>query len=197
MNIFLNLLSAALYVMLFQNLIFNGGYGLSEAVRMSAKPRQLLPMAVFITLFSTIISALCVLIDFFPIIHNLNEIYHALIYVGILLVVYIIAIIIANIIPRVQPATKRRIGIAAFNTLVLAMPLINYRSAFNVVESVGAGLGAGLAYIIAVILINSGLKKLDTITTIPKAFKGTPAIFIYTALLSLAFTGISGTSVFI
>lgn len=197
MNIFLNLLSAALYVMLFQNLIFNGGYGLSEAVRMSAKPRQLLPMAVFITLFSTVISSLCVLIDFFPIIHNLNEIYHALIYVGILLVVYIIAIIIANIIPRVQPATKRRIGIAAFNTLVLAMPLINYRSAFNVVESIGAGLGAGLAYIIAVILINSGLKKLDTITTIPKAFKGTPAIFIYTALLSLAFTGISGTSVFI
>ncbi len=197
MNIFLNLLSAALYVMLFQNLIFNGGYGLSEAVRMSAKPRQLLPMAVFITLFSTITSALCVLIDFFPIIHNLNEIYHALIYVGILLVVYIIAIIVANIIPKVQPATKRRIGIAAFNTLVLAMPLINYRSAFNVVESIGAGLGAGLAYIIAVILINSGLKKLDTITSIPKVFKGTPAIFIYTALLSLAFTGISGTSVFI
>ena len=197
MNIFLNLLSAALYVMLFQNLIFNGGYGLSEAVRMSAKPRQLLPMAVFITLFSTVTSALCVLIDFFPIIHNLNEIYHALIYVGILLAVYITAMIIANIIPKVQPATKRRIGIAAFNTLVLAMPLINYRSAFSVIESIGAGLGAGLAYIIAVILINSGLKKLDTITSIPKAFKGTPTIFIYTALLSLAFTGISGTSVFI
>lgn len=197
MNIFLNLLSAALYVMLFQNLIFNGGYGLSEAIRMSAKPRQLLPMAVFITLFSTVISAICALIDFFPIIHSLNEIYHALIYVGVLLVIYIIAMITANIIPKVQPATKRRIGIAAFNTLVLAMPLINYRSAFNVIESIGAGLGAGLAYIIAVILINSGLKKLDTITTIPKSFKGTPSIFIYTALLSLAFTGISGTSVFI
>lgn len=197
MNIFLNLLSAALYVMLFQNLIFNGGYGLSEAVRMSAKPRQLLPMAVFITFFSTVTSAICVLVDLVPVIRNLNEIYHALIYVGILLAIYIIAMIIANIIPKVQPATKRRIGIAAFNTLVLAMPLINYRSAFNVIESIGAGLGAGLAYIIAVILINSGLKKLDTITTIPKAFKGTPTIFIYTALLSLAFTGISGTSVFI
>ena len=197
MNIFLNLLSAALYVMLFQNLIFNGGYGLSEAVRMSAKPRQLLPMAVFITFFSTATSAICVLVDFFPIIHNLKGIYHALIYVGVLLAIYIFAMIVANIIPRVQPATKRRIGIAAFNTLVLAMPLINYRSAFSVIESIGAGLGAGLAYIIAVILINSGLKKLDTLTTIPKAFKGTPAIFIYTALLSLAFTGISGTSIFI
>ena len=197
MSIFLNLLSAALYVMVFQNLIFNGGYGLSEAVRMSAKPRQLFPMAVFITLFSTLTSALCVLVDFIPKIKALSEIFHALIYVAILLLIYIITIMFANIFKKVQPATKRRIGIAAFNTLVLAMPLINYRSAFNVIESIGAGLGAGLAYVIAVLLINNGLKKLDTMTSIPKAFKGTPAIFIYTGLLSLAFTGISGTSIFI
>lgn len=197
MSMFLNLLSAALYVMLFQNLIFNGGYGLSEAVRMSAKPRQLLPMAVFITLFSTVTSAICVLVDFFPVIRNRSEITHALIYVCILLVIYFISIITANLNKKVQPATKRRIGIAAFNTLVLAMPLINYRSAFTVIESIGAGLGAGLAYIIAVLLINNGLKKLDTNTSIPKCFKGTPAIFIYTAILSLAFSGISGTSVFI
>lgn len=197
MIIILNLLSAALYVMLFQNLIFNGGYGLSEAIRMSAKPRQLLPMAVFITFFSTVTSAICVLVDLFPVIRNLNEIIHALIYVGILLATYIFTMVIVNIYGKVQPATKRRIGIAAFNTLVFAMPLINYRSAFTIVESIGAGLGAGLAYIIAVLLINNGLKKLDTNTSIPKCFKGTPAIFIYTALLSLAFTGISGTSVFI
>lgn len=197
MSTFLNLLSAALYVMLFQNLIFNGGYGLSEAVRMSAKPRQLLPMAVFITLFSTVTSAICALVDFFPIIRNRSEITHALIYVCILLVIYIITMVIVNLYGKVQPATKRRIGIAAFNTLVFAMPLINYRSAFTVIESIGAGLGAGLAYVIAVLLINNGLKKLDSNTSIPKCFKGTPAIFIYTAILSLAFTGISGTSVFI
>ncbi len=197
MSIILELFSAALYVMLFQNLIFNGGYGLSEAVRMSAKPRQLLPMAVFITIFSTVTSAISVLLDFIPEIRNLSEITHALIYVGVLLAVYIIIMIAVNIYGKVQPATKRRIGIAAFNTLVLAMPLINYRSAFTVMESIGAGLGAGLAYILAVLLINNGLKKLDSNTSIPKCFKGTPAIFIYTAILSLAFTGISGTSVFI
>ncbi len=197
MNIALNLISAAFYVMLFQNLIFNGGYGLSEAVRMSAKPRQLLPMAVFITLFSTAVSAVCVVLDLIPRIHALSEFAHALIYVGVLLVVYVITMVIVNIIGKASPPTKRRIGIAAFNTLVLAIPLINYRSAFTVIESIGAGIGAGFAYIIAVLLINSGLKKLDTNTSIPKCFKGTPAIFVYTALLSLAFTGISGTSVFI
>ncbi len=197
MNVILNLISAALYVMLFQNLIFNGGYGLSEAVRMSAKPRQLLPMAVFITLFSTLVSAISVLLDIIPAVQRLSEMLHALIYVGILLAVYIFTMIVVNIHGKATPPTKRRIGIAAFNTLVLAMPLINYRSAFTVIEAVGAGLGAGLAYIIAVLLINTGLKKLDTNKSIPKCFKGTPAIFIYTALLSLAFTGISGTSALI
>ena len=93
MSIFLNLLSAALYVMLFQNLIFNSGYGLSEAVRMSAKPRQLFPMAIFITFFSTVTSAICVLFDLYPVIRNLSEIPHALIYVGVLLVIYIFTMI--------------------------------------------------------------------------------------------------------
>lgn len=197
MNIILSLISAALYVMLFQNLIFNGGYGLSEAVRMSAKPRQLLPMTIFITIFSTVLSTICVFIDTIPFVQKLSEVFHALIYVGVLLVLYLITMIIVIIYGKVPPRTVRRIGIAAFNTLVLAMPLINYRSAFTIVEAIGAGLGAGLAYAIAVLLINSGLKRLDANKSIPKCFKGTPAIFIYTSLLALAFVGISGTSIFI
>lgn len=197
MNIFLTLLSAALYVMVFQNLIFNGGYSLSEAIRMSAKPRQLFPMAIFITVFSTVLSTICVFIDTIPYVKNLNEVFHALIYVGVLLGLYILTMIIVIIYGKVSPKTIRRIGIAAFNTLVLAMPLINFRSAFTPIEAIGAGLGAGLAYVIAVLLINLGMKRLDTNKSIPKCFKGTPAIFIYTALLSLAFTGISGTSIFI
>lgn len=197
MNVFLSLISAALYVMLFQNLIFNGGYGISEAVRMSAKPRQLLPMALYITFFSSCVSAACVLLDTVPAIHELGEIMHALIYVGVLLLIYILTMFVVLIYGKVSPRTIRRIGIAAFNTLVFAIPLINYRSAFTVIEAIGAGIGAGLAYILAVLLINNGLKRLESNKTMPRCFKGTPAIFIYTALLSLAFAGISGSSVFI
>lgn len=197
MTVFLKLVSAAFYVMLFQNLIFNGGYGISEAVRMSAKPRQLVPMALFITYFSTAVSAICVLLDKIPTINGLNEMLHATIFIAVLTGVYLVTILAVLVYGKVSPRTVRRIGIAAFNTLVFAIPLINYRSAFTVYEAIGAGIGAGLAFIIAVILINSGLKKLDMNKSIPKCFKGTPALFIYVALLSLAFIGISGNSVFI
>ena len=197
MNIFLNLLSAALYVMLFQNLIFNGGYGLSEAVRMSAKPRQLVPMAICITYFSTSVSVICVLLDTIPVINGLSEIMHAIIFIAVVGVLYLITVSLVLLSGKASPRTVRRIGVAAFNTLVFAVPLINYRSAFSVAEAIGAGIGAGIAFVIAVILINSGLKRLDMNKSIPKCFKGTPAMFIYVALLSLAFIGISGNSVFI
>lgn len=197
MTVFLKIVSAALYVMLFQNLIFNGGYGVSEAVRMSAKPRQLVPMAIFITYFSTTVSAGCVLLDKVPKIHEMNELLHSIMFVCVLLGIYIATMTAVLIYGKVSPRTVRRIGIAAFNTLVFAVPFINYRSAFTVYEAIGAGIGAGIAYVIAVVLINSGLKRLDSNKTIPRCFKGTPALFVYTALLSLGFTGISGFSVFI
>lgn len=197
MSIFLKLISAAFYVMIFQNLIFNGGYGISEAVRMSAKPRQLVPMAIFMTYFGAVVSTICVLLDNISVIHSLNEILHALLFMGVLLLTYVITMAVVLIYGKVSPRTVRRIGIAAFNTLVLAIPFINYRSAFSVVEAIGAGLGAGIAYVIAVLLINNGLKRLDMNKTIPPCFRGTPSVFIYTAILSLAFIGISGSSIFI
>ena len=197
MSIFLKLIAAAFYVMIFQNLIFNGGYGISEAIRMSAKPRQLVPMAIFMAYFGAVVSTVCVLLDKIEFIHNLNELFHALLFMLSLAATYVVTMAIILIHGKITPRTVRRIGIAAFNTLVLAIPFINYRSAFSVVEGIGAGLGAGAAYIIAVLLINNGLKRLDMNKTIPPCFKGTPAVFIYTAILSLAFIGISGTSVFI
>ena len=114
MSIFLKLISAAFYVMIFQNLIFNGGYGISEAIRMSAKPRQLVPMAIFMTYFGAVVSTICVLLDKISFIHNLNEIFHALLFIAALVVTYIITMAIILIYGKVTPRTVRRIGIAAF-----------------------------------------------------------------------------------
>lgn len=197
MSMFLKIISAAFYVMLFQNLIFTGGYGVTETIRMSAKPRQLFPMAIFITYFSTTVSAICVILDTIPAIKKMSEVRHALVFSAVLIVVYAITMFVLLTFKKISPRTLRRMGIAAFNTLVFAIPLINYRSAFSVLEAIGAGIGAGIAYIIAVVLVNSGLKKLDTNKTIPRCFRGTPGLFVYTALLSLGFAGISGSSIFI
>lgn len=183
-------LTAALYVSLVQNLIFNGGYGISEAVRMSAKPRKLIPLTVFMTYFSVAVSAICAGLELIPSFHGKSEIIHIVTFSAVVFAVYIITMIVVLIYGKFKASTVRRIGVAAFNTLVMAVPYINYRSAFSFTRSLGAGLGAGLSFFLAVILINEGLKRLDLNMSIPKSFKGTPALFIYTAILSLAFMGL-------
>ena len=88
------------------------------------------------------------------------------------------------------------LGMAALNTLVLATPLLNRSAAYTLPESIGSGIGAGLAFILAATLICKGLHIISQNQDMPKAFRGTPAAFIYIALLSLAFSGFSGSSLF-
>ena len=106
---------------------------------------------------------------------------------------YAVVLIISVAVFRAKDRTVRRIGIAAFNTLVIAVPFINYRAAFTVAQAVGSGIGSGFAFVIAVLLINVGLRRLNSNPNIPEAFKGTPAIFIYVSILSLAFSGFAGS----
>ena len=192
MRIIGDLLLAALYASVFQNYIFTGGYGASEAIRMAAKPKQLLRLTVFITLFSVSASVICVLLEQFSRIRALGTIGHALIFIAVLAVIYLIVLFVISTVLGAKQRTVRRLGIAAFNTLVLAVPFINYRAGFSIAEAIGSGVGSGLAFAAAAVLINTGLRRLDRSESIPDSFKGTPAIFIYVAILSLAFVGLSG-----
>ena len=187
-----DLLLAAMYAMLLQNFILTGGYGASEAIRMAAKPKQLFRLTLFIMLFSTVASGICVLLDQFRRVRALGTIGHALIFISVLGAVYLIVLFIVGYVFKARQRTLRRLGTAAFNTLVLAVPFINYRAGFSVSEAIGSGIGSGLAFALATVLINLGLRRLDKDDSIPDAFKGTPAIFIYVAILSLAFVGITG-----
>ncbi len=192
MSILGSLFSAAMFACLFQNLIFSGGYGASEAVRMAAKPKQLYPLSFFIIWLSVAVSLICVLLERSGAVRALSVFWHALIFVGVLVAVYLVTLIFVAYVLKAKPRTIRRLGIAAFNTLVLAVPFINYRAAFSVFEAIGSAIGAGIAFIIAVLLINFGLRAIDKNESIPEAFKGTPAIFIYVSILSLAFSGLTG-----
>lgn len=193
MRIITELISAAMYAMLVQNFIFTGGYGASEAVRMAAKPKQLYPMTFFITLFSTTVSVICVLLEQIAAVKQLSILGHAVEFIIVLTVMYIIVLAISVLAFKAKDRTVRRIGIAAFNTLVIAVPFINYRAAFTIAQAIGSGIGSGFAFVIAVLLINVGLRRLDRNPNIPEAFKGTPAIFIYVSILSLAFSGFYGS----
>ncbi|NMP37595.1 MAG: hypothetical protein GX051_05655 [Clostridiales bacterium] len=197
MSYLFDLLAAAFYAAFAQNLIFSGGYGVSESIRMAAKPKKLWKISAAISVLSVLTATVCRLLDFIPAVKSAGMLAHAAVFVGAEFVIYSAACLSMRAIFQGErrKAAVKIIGIAAFNSLILAVPLINRKLNYNLYESVGFGIGAGAAFAVSVLLINAGMRRLESNEDIPEAFKGLPAIFIYVALLSMAFTGILGRAV--
>ncbi|MBQ3150258.1 MAG: hypothetical protein IJB86_03325 [Clostridia bacterium] len=196
MSSLVTFLETALYMIFVQNLVFSGGYGSSEAIRMSAKPKRFVPFSIMITYFSTLTAFVCRLLDNIDAVDSLGLGFHTLIFGAVLVVIFIFTVLLCKILLSPNQKFYSTISIAALNTLVFAVPLINRQAGFSLIQSVGTGIGSGLSFIIALFLINTGLRRLENNTNIPPLFKGTPAVFLYVAMLSIAFAGLSGRSLF-
>ena len=196
MTWFFDLLSTALYTVFIQNLGFNGGYAASEALMLAKKPRRLWMFSAMISFFSTVTALVCRALEMIPVLSTLPSALHFAMFSGVLIVVFLITGLILKLALGATEKFLGTLGMAALNTLVLATPLLNRSAAYTLPESLGSGNGAGLAVILAAPLICKGLHRISQNQDMPKAFRGTPAAFVYVALLSLAFSGFSGSSLF-
>lgn len=188
---FLDCMSAALFTCFLQNIIFTGGFGITETVRMAAKPSNLLRSGVFVTFFSVSVTMLCRLADYIPAVKASGKIVHAVLFSSVLAAVYACALAVAKLSGASKRA-KRRLSVCALNTLVLSLPYIVYSSSFTAAQSFGAALGASCAYVIAAAVIHTGMLRLRENDSIPQSFAGNGALFIYVAILCLAMSGIAG-----
>ncbi|MBO4342177.1 MAG: hypothetical protein J5870_03665 [Clostridia bacterium] len=193
-RIIANLFLTALYTVFIQNLVLCSGLGMSEAIRIASRPGTFIKFACMISGFSTATSLLCNLIGKYTDLFSSYSV-KAAVYAGVLAGVYIIAALFAKIISG-DKEILGILGIAALNTLVFAVPYINDTAAYSTADSIGSGLGAGAAFVLAAALIGSGARKTENNLYIPRVFKGTPAMFLYVAIISLGFVGFTGTTLF-
>lgn len=196
MKIITELLLTAFYTVFVQNLVLSSGLGISEAFRVSTKPGTFGKIAVMISGFSIVTSALCAVVNLAAAQAELSYAVLAAVYGIVLAAVYAVAAVFAKLIFKVSDKFLGTLGIAAFNTLVFAIPHINNSAAYSLAGSIGSGLGAGVAFILAAALINKGSQLIAENEEIPDVFKGTPAMFFYVALISLAFAGFTDTNLF-
>ncbi len=190
MKIITSLLVTALYTVFVQNLVMCSGLGMSEAMRISARSNTFFKFAVMISGFSTATSLLCNLVGTYISLSS-SPTLKAAVYAGILGTVYLFVALFVNVIFRDKEIIGM-LGIAALNTLVFAVPYINDSAAYSLVDSIGSGLGAGFAFILAAGLIGAGTRAIAKNKHIPTVFKGTPTMFLYVAMISLGFVGFTG-----
>ncbi len=196
MKMITDLLITALYTIFAQNLVLSSGLGMSEAIRASKRPGTFGRFALMISGFSVVTSAICSLIDSITALEDMTYAVRAAIYAAVLAAVYLVAALVLRIVLGKSSKVLGTLGIAALNTLVFAVPHINHSAAYSFAGSIGSGIGAGIAFVLAAALISEGSRKLAENEDIPEIFKGTPSLFIYVAMISLAFAGFTDSNIF-
>lgn len=88
----------------------------------------------------------------------------------------------------------RIVPLAALNSGVLGTVLVERTQTFTLDQSLGFGLGSGIGYVLAVLLVTEARHRLRS-KAIPKAFRGLPITLVYIGVLALAIYGFTGHSV--
>ncbi|MFN3739753.1 MAG: electron transport complex protein RnfA [Thermodesulfovibrionales bacterium] len=100
-----------------------------------------------------------------------------------------------TIMRKVSPGLYYKLGIylalISTNCIILAVPLINAGEKYTFIESLAFGVGSGIGFSLALIIMASIREKLE-LADVPAPFKGLPIAFVTTGLIALAFTGFSG-----
>lgn len=93
-----------------------------------------------------------------------------------------------------QRQLLRILPLACLNTCVLGTLLLGRTQSFSLLQSMGFGLGSGVGYLLAVLLVTEAQNRLRS-QAIPAAFRGMPITLIYIGVLALAIYGLTGHTV--
>ena len=96
---------------------------------------------------------------------------------------------------KYMPPLYRSLGVylplITTNCCVLGVTVNNIDSSYNLVESVANSFGAGVGFLLAMVLF-AGIRGKMEHADIPNVLKGVPSVLIAASILSVSFMGFSG-----
>jgi electron transport complex protein RnfA len=105
--------------------------------------------------------------------------------------VQLLEIVIKHFMPPLYSALGVYLPLMATNCAILGVTIDNIKKSYNFIESVVDALGAGLGFLLAMVIF-SGIREHTLNADPPPSFKGIPITLFSVAILSLAFFGFSG-----
>lgn len=115
--------------------------------------------------------------------------------VAFILVIAALVQLVEMVVLKISPVLYNAFGIylplITTNCIVMAVALLIPLKNYNLIESTIFGLGAGLGFTLALLLM-SGIREDMEFGDIPDALKGPAIVFITAGLLAMIFLGFTG-----
>ena len=105
--------------------------------------------------------------------------------------VQFIEIFLKKVIPALHKSLGVYLPLITTNCAVLGVTINNITDGYGFVESMVSSLGAGLGFLLAMVLF-SGMRSRIEESDIPESFKGLPVTLVAASFISMAFFGFAG-----
>ena len=190
-----NLILIIVTTALVNNVVLSQFLGICAFLGVSKKIDTSLSMGAAVTVVITIAAAVT------NILYNLVLAPFDLDYLKTIVFILVIAALVQMVemfLKKTSPAIYQALGIflplITTNCAVLGVSLTNVQDGFNFIESVIAGVGTGVGFTIAIVLLASLRERINE-SDIPTPFRGAPIVLLSAALMAIAFMGFSGLSI--
>ncbi len=181
-----------LSTILINNFVLAKSIGICPFIGVSKKLESAMGMGWAVIFVMTMTSAICWLIQdkiLIPLhIEYLQTIFFILVIAGL---VQFIELIIKKYSPVLQKMLGIYLPLITTNCAVLGVALLNVTQNYNLLQSIAHGLGGGIGFMLALIVM-AGIRERLEDADIPPAFQGVPIALVIAALMSMAFLGFSG-----
>ena len=185
-------LTILLGIILVNNYVLAQFLGICPFLGVSKKLDSAVGMGVAVTFVMVLATAAT-----WPIMQALNNLNIA--YLQTIVFILIIAALVQFVemalkkfIPSLHKALGVYLPLITTNCAVLGVCISNIASGYNSLESLVNSFGAGVGFLLAMVIFSGMRSKLEGNNDIPAPFQGVPITMTTAALLSLAFMGFGG-----
>lgn len=183
--------SVLLAAILTNNMVLSKFLGICPFLGVSKKTDTALSMSIAVTLVMVVSSAVT-----WPIYHLLlypNYTYlETIVFILVIAaIVQLIEIVLKRYIKPIYNSLGIYLPLITTNCAVLGITMLNITNGLGFVKSLMNALGAGLGFMLAMLLFSGVRERMET-SDIPEFLKGLPITLVAAALVSLSFLGFAG-----
>ncbi len=115
-------------------------------------------------------------------------------YIAFILVISSFVQLTELFVKKISPALYKALGIflplITTNCAILGLAILISQEGYNFIESIIFGLGAGVGFTLAIVLM-AGIRERLEFANLPKSLQGAPITLITAGLMALAFSGLA------